>query len=274
MEPLTRVVIAGLGLIGGSIAKAVRRQRPQVAIAAWDDEAVIQEGLRQGVIDASCLPEDLRDGDLLILAAPPVGSLYILDSLPELPSGVIVTDVVSTKSVIVEAAVSKKLRFVGGHPMAGSEQSGLAHASDALFDGRRWFLIDAGAGNAVNDTVEEFVRTLGASPEWIEAIEHDRLMAAISHLPQITASALMAVAGPLAGASNLDLAGAGLRDSTRLAGSDPELWSQIAASNAAELSKAVKRLREELGRVEQALDAAEPLNDFFARGRQWRAKLQ
>jgi len=273
-EPIRRVVIAGLGLIGGSIARAVRRGLPGAAIAAWDDEAVIQDALRQDVIDEPCRPEDLRDGDLLVLAAPPVGSLYVLDSLPELPSGVIVTDVVSTKSVIVEAAVSKKLRFVGGHPMAGSEQSGLAHASETLFDGRRWFLVDTGAGNAANDTVEEFVRMLGASPEWIEAIEHDRLMAAISHLPQITASALMAVAGPLAGASNLDLAGAGLRDMTRLAASDPELWSQIAASNAAELSKAIQRLRDELERVERALDAAEPLNDFFARGRQWRSKLQ
>ena len=90
-EPIRRIVIAGLGLIGGSIAKTVRRRLPEAAIAAWDDESVIQDGLRQGVIDASCRPEDLRHGDLLVLAAPPVGSLYILDSLPELPSGVIVT---------------------------------------------------------------------------------------------------------------------------------------------------------------------------------------
>jgi prephenate dehydrogenase len=271
--PLTRVVIAGLGLVGGSIAKSVRRHLPQAAIAAWDDEAVIKEGLRYGVIDESCRPEDLRDGDLLVLAAPPVGSLYVLDALPQLPAGAIVTDVVSTKRVIVEAAVSKGLRFVGGHPMAGSEQSGLAHASDSLFDGRRWFLVDAGAGNAVNDTVETFVRALGASPEWIDALEHDRLMAALSHLPQVVSSALMSVAGPLAGASNLDLAGAGLRDMTRLAAGDAELWSQIAAPNAAELSRAVRLLQQELTRVERALDAAEPLNDFFARARQWRAKL-
>ncbi|HEX6322280.1 MAG TPA: prephenate dehydrogenase/arogenate dehydrogenase family protein [Vicinamibacterales bacterium] len=272
--PVSRVVIAGLGLIGGSVALAARQRLPLAAIAAWDDEAIIRDALRQGVIDEPGRPEELRDGDLLVLAAPPVGCLYILDSIPDLPPGVIVTDVVSTKSVIVEAAVSKGIRFAGGHPMAGSEQSGLAHASAALFEGRRWFLVDAGAGNAVNDTVEQFVRALGASPEWIEAIEHDRLMAAISHLPQIAASALMAVAGPLAGASNLDLAGAGLRDTTRLAGSDPELWSQIAASNAAELARAVRLLREQLERVENALDAAEPLNDFFARGREWRAKLQ
>ncbi len=268
-----RIVLAGLGLIGGSIALALRRRSPHVALAAWDDEAVIREGLARGVIDAPCRPEDLQAGDLLVLAAPPMGCLYVLDALGALPDGVAVTDVVSTKRVIVEAAAAKKLRFVGGHPMAGSEHSGLAHASAALFDGRRWFLVDAGAGEAANAAVEQFVRALGAEPEWIDAVEHDRLMAAISHLPQIAASALMAVAGPLAGASNLDLAGAGLRDMTRLAGSDPELWSQIAASNAEELANAVRLLREELARVERALEASEPLNDFFARGREWRSKL-
>lgn len=269
-----RVVIAGLGLIGGSIALAVRQRIPGVALAAWDDEEVIKGALRAGVIDASGRPDDLRDGDLLVIAAPPLGSLYVLDSLPALPPGVIVTDVVSTKRVISEAAAAKRLPFVGGHPMAGSELSGLANAQGDLFEGRRWFLVDAGAGHAANDAVEQFVASLGAQPEWIDAVEHDRVMAALSHLPQIAASALMAVAGPLAGESNLDLAGSGLRDTTRLAAGDPELWSQIAASNAGELAVAVRRMRDELGRVEQALNAAEPLNDFFARGRQWRAKLQ
>lgn len=267
-------MIAGLGLIGGSVALAARRRLPGVALAAWDDEAVIRDGLARGVIDAPARPEDLRGGDLLVIAAPPLGSLYVLDSLPSLPPDVIVTDVVSTKRVIVEAAAAKGLPFAGGHPMSGSAESGLAHASADLFDGRRWFLVDAGAGDAVNDAIEQFVASLGARPEWIEAIEHDRVMAAVSHLPQVAASALMAVAGPLAGASNLDLAGTGLRDTTRLAASDPELWAQIAASNAGELAHALRLLREELERVEHALDAAEPLNAFFARGREWRSKLQ
>lgn len=273
-EPIRRLVVAGLGLIGGSIALAARERLPHVAIAAWDDEAIIRDALARGVIDAACQPGDLQSGDLLVIAAPPIGSLFVLDTLPPLPGGVLVTDVVSTKRVIVEAAAARGLRFAGGHPMAGSEQSGLVHASAGLFDGKRWFLVDAGAGNDVNDAIEAFVRALGAAPEWIEAVEHDRVMAAISHLPQIAASALMAVAGPLAGASNLDLAGAGLRDTTRLAASDPELWAQISASNAEELARAVRLLREQLARVEHALGAAEPLNDFFARGRQWRSKLQ
>lgn len=273
MEQVARVVIAGLGLIGGSLAMTIRRRLPAVRIAAWDDEAVIGEGLRRAVIDEVCRAEDLRPGDLLVLAAPPIGSLFVLDSLSGIPDNVAITDVVSTKGVIVEAAASKKLPFAGGHPMAGSEHSGLAHATGTLFDGKRWFLVDAGAGDAVNDLVEWFVRALGAVPEWIEAEEHDRLMAAISHLPQIAATALMSVSGPLAGASNLDLAGTGLKDTTRLAASDPELWSQIAASNAPALSRAIRLLREELARVERSLDAAEPLNAFFERGRDWRSKL-
>lgn len=270
---VTRVVIAGLGLIGGSMALALRRARPELALAAWDEEPVLEQALARGVVDAACRPDDLVDGDAFVIAAPPHASLFLLDSLPSRPAGIIVTDVVSTKRVIVDAAIAKGLRFVGGHPMAGSEQSGLAHARADLFDGKRWFLVDAGAGDEANDAIETLVAATGARPEWIEALHHDRLMAALSHLPQVAASALMAVSGRLAGESNLDLAGTGLRDTTRLAAGDPELWSEIAASNAEELSKAVRALREALERVEKSLDASEPLHEFFRDGQRWRGRL-
>lgn len=270
---IQRVVIAGLGLIGGSMAMALRRGLPGLALAGWDEEHILAEGLTRGVIDAVCRPEELEDGDVFVIAAPPHASLFLLDGLTSLPGGVIVTDVVSIKHAIVEGAIAKRLRFVGGHPMAGSERSGLAHARADLFDDKRWFLVDAGAGDDTNDAIATLVTTMGARPEWIEALHHDRLMAALSHLPQVAASALMAVAGPMAGESNLDLAGPGLRDTTRLAASDPELWSEIAASNAVELSQAVRKLREELERVERALDASEPLHEFFRAGRRWRSKL-
>jgi prephenate dehydrogenase len=218
---------------------------PDVVLVAWDDERVIKE----------------------------VSSLYVLDSL-QATGDAVITDVVSTKRVIMEAAIAKRLRFVGGHPMAGSQHSGLEHASANLFDGKPWFLTDAGAGNDVNDTVEAFVRSVGALPEWIDPLEHDRLMAAISHLPQVVSTALMTVAAKVAGRSNLDLAGPGLRDMTRLAASDPELWAQIAASNAVELSHAIRLLRQQLERVENSLEAAEPLNDFFAGGQRARSALE
>ena len=252
---------------------AARRARPELPIAAWDEEPVLRDGVAQGVVDEICRPDALKAGDLFVLAAPPHASLFLLDGLGRLPEDVLITDAVSVKRVIMDAAVSKRLRFVGGHPMAGSEQRGLAHARVDLFDERRWFLVDAGAGDAANDAVETFVAALGARPEWIDAIEHDRLMAALSHLPQVAATALMTVAARLAGESNLDLAGAGLRDTTRLAASDPELWSEIAAANGPELSKAVRLLREELERAEKALDASEPLNAFFEAGRRRRSKL-
>ena len=270
---IQRVVIAGLGLIGGSMALALRRARPDLALAAWDEEPVLEQALARNVIDAACRPEELEDGDLFVVAAPPHPSLFLLDGLKALPPGVIVTDVVSTKRVIVDAAIAKGIRFVGGHPMAGSEQTGLAHARADLFDTKRWFLVDTGAGDEANDAVEALVAVTGARPEWIEATHHDRLMAALSHLPQIAASALMAVSGRMAGESNLDLAGTGLRDTTRLAGSDPDLWSEIAASNAEELSRAVRELRQQLERVEKSLDASEPLHAFFRDGRRWRGKL-
>ena len=255
------------------MALALRRGLPDLALAGWDEEQILAEGLKRGVIDAVCRPEELEDGDVFVIAAPPHASLFLLDALKSLPAGVIVTDVVSTKRIIVDAAMAKRLRYVGGHPMAGSEKSGLAHARADLFDDKRWFLVDAGAGDEANDAIATLVAGTGARPEWIEAVHHDKLMAALSHLPQIAASALMAVAGPLAGESNLDLAGTGLRDTTRLADSDPELWSELAASNAEELSKAVRKLREQLERVERSLDASEPLHEFFRNGRRWRSKL-
>lgn len=270
---IQRVVVAGLGLMGGSVALALRRGRPDLALAGWDEEHTLAEGVKRGVIDAVCRPDELEDGDVFVIAAPPHASLFLLDALKSLPAGVIVTDVVSTKRVIVEAAIAKRVRFVGGHPMAGSEKSGLAHARADLFDEKRWFLVDGGAGDEANDTVATLVAATGARPEWIEAVHHDRLMAALSHLPQVAASALMAVVGPLAGESNLDLAGSGLRDTTRLADSDPELWSEIAASNAGELSRAVRKLREQLEHVEKSLDASEPLHEFFRNGRRWRNRL-
>lgn len=271
----TRIVIAGLGLIGGSLALALRRAWPETAFAGWDDERVLGEGLDRGIVDAACKPDALEAGDLFVLAAPPMGSLYLLDALEAraLPPDVVITDVVSTKREMVEAAAAKRLPFVGGHPMAGSERAGIAHADADLFTDARWFLAEAGGGEEAAARVEAMVRAAGARPEWIDALEHDRLMAAISHLPQVTATALMAVAGELAGASNLDLAGAGLRDTTRLAASDATLWAQIAASNAGELSRAIRLLRERLERAERALDAAEPLDAFFADGRRWRDRL-
>lgn len=273
MSEPRRVVIAGLGLIGGSMALALRRGRPGLVLAAWDEGPVLERGLADGVVDVACRPGDLEDGDLFVVAAPPHASLFLLDGLGRLPPGVVVTDVVSTKRVMVEAAIAKDIRFVGGHPMAGSEQSGLAHARADLFDAKPWFLVDAGAGDQANDAVQALVAATGAHPEWIEAAHHDRLMAALSHLPQVAATALMAVAGRMAGESNLDLAGAGLRDTTRLAGSDPDLWAEIAASNAEELSTAVRALREALQHVESSLGASEPLHEFFRAGRRWRSKL-
>lgn len=267
-----RLVIAGLGLIGGSIAKAARRAHPDLPIAAWDEEPIVRDGLASKVIDAVARPEEIVEGDLVVLAAPPHASLFLIDSL-QVPPGVVVTDAVSVKRVVVEAAMAKGLPFVGGHPMAGSEQRGFAHAKAELFDGRRWFLVDAGAGDPANEMVERFVASLGATAEWIEVVEHDRLMAALSHLPQVAASALMSVAGRLTGESNLDLAGTGLRDTTRLAASDPELWSEIAAANGPDLSRAIALLVEELESARKALDASEPLNRFFANAQRWRAKL-
>lgn len=231
--PFSRIGIIGLGLIGGSIARAARAAWPDVTIVGLDRMDATAAAARRDVVDATVDQVIGLDGcDLVVLAVPLEAMVETLPVLPDFRRPAVVTDVGSTKRQIVEAAAAAGVTsFVAGHPMAGSERGGLDQARGDLFSGRPWFLVRGPAGDETAKRVEAFVVGLGAVPHWTDAETHDRTVAYLSHLPQIVAVALMnAAAGRLDGDS-LSSGGRAFEEMTRLASSPADLWHGILSAN-------------------------------------------
>lgn len=253
-----RLAVLGFGLIGGSIARAVHARRggasDDIRISAWSPSG---EGpaaaARAGVIDVAAPdPEGAIAGaDLIVLAGPATVCLAQLDELSGAwhdahPPDAVITDVASTKGTIVARAATLGLRFVGGHPMAGSESSGYAAASPDLFIDRPWVLVPSDDAEAVK-RVEALITTTGARPRRMDAAVHDEAVAAISHLPLIAAAAIVEAvarvdAGRAARAEAAELAASGWRDITRLARGDPVMGAGIVTTNAPEIAARVRDL--------------------------------
>ncbi|HYE87285.1 MAG TPA: prephenate dehydrogenase/arogenate dehydrogenase family protein [Vicinamibacterales bacterium] len=251
------LAIVGPGLIGTSIALAARRRWPELAIKTIDRGESLS-----GVGNA-----------LVVVLSAPVDA--ILDALPKLPLVIqphaLVLDTGSTKREIVAAAARSGIQhFVGGHPMAGG--TSVANARADLFDDRPWFLTTPESPDALRRATK-FVEALGGRPVVLSdrGEEHDRLMAGISHLPQITASMLMAVVARAVGPDNLPWAGAGLRDTTRLAASPAATWQSILATNKDELKPLLKYLASELASIAERLDDREAVRQIFDEANRARA---
>ena len=281
--PFARVAIYGLGLIGGSIALAIKRRWPAVPVVAVDRRQVIDLALRMGVADEG--GEELRamDGaNLVVLAAPVLQNVAALDALPgALRQPALVTDVGSTKRVMARASthLPGHLPFVGGHPLAGAAISGVEAARPDLFDDRPWILTsDDRTPPALIDRLSQFITGLRALPRRMDPDEHDRLLAYVSHLPQLTVSALMHVVGCRAGADGLELAGRGLRDTTRLASSPARTWRDIAATNGDHIAEALDDLIAALQQLTAAppIDSEETtaLESMFTSAARWKGVLE
>jgi len=273
-----RIGIVGLGLIGGSIALAAREIWPASLVIAVDNKDVLETAMRLHAIDVAA--DDavvLAEADVIILAAPVRQNLRLLESLDEhVRQPAVVTDTGSTKRAIVEAAklLPPRFTFIGGHPLGGAAASGLEHARPDLFKGRPWLFTPRGdSGGESLDKLVAFVRALGADPRILDAAAHDRLLAFLSHLPQLTASALMQVVGDAVGANGLELAGRGLIDTTRLASSPAEIWRDIAATNADEIGQALDTLIDLLQELRGDLTTGDRLAEIFDDAGRWRAKL-
>jgi prephenate dehydrogenase len=273
-----RIGIVGLGLIGGSIALAAREVWPSSLVIAVDNKDVLETAMRLHAIDVAA--DDLivlAEVDLVILAAPVRQNLAILEQLDEyVRQPAVVTDTGSTKREIVRAAATlpPRFTFVGGHPLGGAAAGGLEHARIDLFRGRPWLFTPSGDAQA--DALEKllaFARGLGAEPRVIGVNAHDRLLAYLSHLPQLTASALMQVVGSAVGPDGLALAGRGLVDTTRLASSPAEIWKDIAATNADEIGPALDTLIALLQELRADLDGGDRLAAVFRDAAAWRQQL-
>jgi prephenate dehydrogenase len=295
--PFTRILIVGLGLMGGSAALALRARWPGVTLAGVDRADVIAEAKAAGAIDrgetdiASALRDDV---DLVLLAAPVLQNIACLNDIAaaggKLAQPLLVSDLSSTKQAIVQAAraLPDRITFLGGHPMAGAARGGFAHARADLFRGRPWILTpdtsDSAAGSvslpaggplpgAALSRMQGLVHELGAEPVVMDAAEHDRVMAYVSHLPQIVASGLMRTIGPRVGADGLAVSGQGLSDSTRLASSPAGVWTEICQTNAAPLGAALDALNADLQQVRQQLAAPDKMAKWLESGARWRSEL-
>jgi prephenate dehydrogenase len=275
-----KVGVVGLGLIGGSIALAAREIWPTSLVIGVDNKDVLETAMRLHAIDvAADDPIVLAEADLVILAAPVQQNIELLGMLDEnVRQASVITDVGSTKRVMVDAAraLPPRFRFVGGHPLGGAARGGLEHARADLFNGRPWLLTPAReeeAGDAV-EKLSSFVRALGAEPRLMDVATHDRLLAFLSHLPQLTASALMGVVGEAVGQDGLALSGRGLADTTRLASSPADIWKDIAATNADEIGLALDALIAELQELRRDLQNGDKLVQVFNDAAYWRRTLK
>jgi prephenate dehydrogenase len=275
-----KVGVVGLGLIGGSIALAAREIWPAALVIGVDNKDVLETAMRLHAIDvAADDPIVLAEADLVILAAPVQQNIELLEMLDEnVRQAALITDVGSTKRVMVAAArrLPPRFRFVGGHPLGGAARGGLEHARPDLFAGRPWLLTPGGEGD-VGDAVEKlssFVRALGAEPRLMDVATHDRLLAFLSHLPQLTASALMGVVGEAVGQDGLALSGKGLADTTRLASSPADIWKDIAATNADEIGPALDALIAVLQELRRDLPNGDKLVEVFNDAARWRQTLR
>ena len=273
-----KIGIVGLGLIGGSIALASRQIWPSALVIGVDDKDVLEQAMRLHAIDVAA--DDLivlAEADVVILAAPVRENITLLGALDEnVQQPAIVTDTGSTKRHMVDAAraLPPRFTFVGGHPLGGAARGGLEHARPDLFAGRPWLLTPT--GDAAAEAVEKlsaFVRALGAEPRVVSVAAHDRLLAYLSHLPQLAASALMQVIGDAVGEEGLALAGRGLVDTTRLASSPSGIWRDIAATNTDEIRDALDGLIAVLAELRADLGTGERLVDVFAVANRWRDRL-
>lgn len=257
-KPFRHVALLGLGLIGGSIARSLRAVRgASVRITAWTPDGVDPRSARAaGVIDdAAAAPADAVAGADLVVLAAPVGAC--IELLPRIVDGLgpdaCVTDAAGIKRSICRAAIDAGLgnRFVGAHPLCGSERSGWAAAREDLFQRAPVFIVACGS-EANTRRVEAWWAGLGAVPRRVDAEAHDIEMAWVSHMPQVLASALGAT---FADAGLLrDRLGPGGRDMTRLSASSPDVWSDLLVRDGDVLVPALTALRERLARAAAAIE--------------------
>jgi prephenate dehydrogenase len=259
---VTRLALVGTGLIGASVGLAARKAGVE-RIAGFDPDADVLAVAadRKAVDEAAGSLEEALEGAELALVAAPVAQLATTVQAVVAASGdgCTVTDVGSTKSAVVAAAQGSP-RFIGGHPVCGSEARGPDHASAELFQGATWFLTPVSETDAARyRRVHGFVSSLGATPVAVDPDAHDRLVALTSHLPHALANLLVNQAGATSvdGHDPLLSAGGSLRDMTRVAGANPRIWVDIFLDNADAIRSSLAEQRRRMEKLEEALAAGD-----------------
>jgi prephenate dehydrogenase len=271
--PFSRAAIIGTGLIGGSFALALRKHFPAISIVGFDRPEALHKALARGAIQESAndIAGALRGADLVYVALP-IGAT--IDALPAIAAhagaSAFVTDAGSTKTVICRVAkehFQNGTRFLGGHPMAGREHSGVEYADADLFRGASYALIGNGDDpDARVKAFESVVRAIGARSEWVDAETHDWAVGIVSHLPQLLAIALARTVQDETDETGLplSLAGPGLQDVLRLAGSPYGMWRDIVHTNTENISRALDRLGQAVEHLRTRLTNKDLESEFAA----------
>lgn len=278
-----RVALVGVGMVGGSLGRAMLKRGLVQEVVGIDAQAgALEKALALGAvtITADSLQEGTAEADLVVLAAPVMAVLGLLEEIaPYLKKGAVVTDVCSTKSAVIEkaeAVLPDSVTFVGGHPMAGSEKEGVEALDENLFENAVYmltYLEPSEAGNRLASLVE----MLGAYPVEMDAKEHDRVVASVSHLPHMAATALVeTVAANTAELEQIKtLAASGFRDTTRIAMGNPEMWKDICLTNQEHLVPLMDIYIQELTEVRDLVAAGDRtgLLEHFDRAREFRRQI-
>ena len=273
--PIRQITIIGTGLIGGSLALALRKKKFAGRIVGCDREGTLERARMRGAIDdGTANPGDaVRGSQLVVLATPVLAIVDLIERVgPVLPAKALLTDVGSTKAVVVERAArafgkSAVRRFLAGHPMAGKELSGVDYADPDLFQNAVWFLTPLPGQNINEGLFAEYagwIDQIGARIAILPADEHDRLCAWISHLPQMISTALAAALveefGPEAPV--LPAGGRALQEMTRISASPYSMWRDVAISNKKNLENALWKVEQRLAHIRENLTTRELAAEF------------
>ncbi|RLE31109.1 prephenate dehydrogenase [Candidatus Acetothermia bacterium] len=272
-----KIAIVGLGLIGGSLALAIKHAFPEVHVVGVDFSPILELAREKGAIDEGFPPAKVAQavqGTALVFLATPINT--ILELIPRVATamspGAILTDVGSTKEAICRRAqetVPRGCYFIGGHPLAGTEGKGFRAADPFLFQNALYILTPLPDAKEAVPRLTAYVEALGAIPVVMDPERHDEIAAYVSHLPQLTAVALVNTVGRKEGM--LPFAAGGFRDLTRIASSPYEIWRDILATNAGRIERALEEMIRELSRLRKALRGG--LEEEFVRARALRASI-
>ena len=259
-----KITIIGVGLIGGSFGFALKEKKPNFKIVGIDKQEIIEKAIARGAIDEGTvnLKEGIKEADIVIIATPVKTILNILTQInPFLKKGCVVTDTGSTKGQIVERAdkvLSKDIFFIGGHPMAGSEEYGIESANPHLFQDRTYILTPTKKSNLIAiEKIFSLIKMIGANRLILNPLEHDRIVGAVSHLPQIIAVSLINMVSELIQKENnnnyFKAVGEGFKDITRIASSPYKIWEDICYTNKEIILEMIQEFRNYLGVIEDKL---------------------
>jgi len=282
---MTTIAIVGVGLLGGSLAAAFKQQSGDYKVVGYNhNPGAVEEGIKRGFIDtaAPSIEEAAAAADIIFICVP-VGHIpeYAVRAAKSAKPGAIITDVGSTKRTIVEEVephVPGGVHFIGGHPMAGSEKTGVAAANPALFKNAHYLLTPTQKTDmAAYKKLHSMLTSIGANVVAIEPEKHDRAVAVVSHLPHMLAAVLMNLASSETNETEniLMLAAGGFKDTTRIAAGSPRMWIDICLDNREAILYAIDKMNGMLSSLREEIDAADRalIGDMLERAQMARLNL-